>query len=184
MVVKTFDYLNLHQLNLTYDVVNLLTKIHAYQGQASVHAQLEPEIWDKLVDSAMIQSTKASNSIEGICTSNTRLQELVEQTTGTKNRDEEEIAGYRHVLAMIHEGFEVITITPNNVLALHKQLYAYSDKSHRGQFKTQDNQITETDAFGHKQVHFTPAPAYLTPQMVPNFAKRMTKQSQPVRSIH
>ena len=52
---------------------------------------------------ALIQSTGASNRIEGIFTSDQRLKELVSHKAEPHNRSEQEIAGYREVLATIHE---------------------------------------------------------------------------------
>ena len=63
---------------------------------------------EKLVEIAKIQSTEASNAIEGIVTTSTRIKQLVEEKTMPKNRDEQEIAGYRDVLNIIHESFDVI----------------------------------------------------------------------------
>lgn len=64
----------------------------------------------------MIQSTKASNQIEGLFTSDKRLKELVAKKTEPRNRSEEEIAGYREVLATIHESYEYIVPRPNIIL--------------------------------------------------------------------
>lgn len=79
-----------------------------------------PEELEKLVEIAKIQSTEASNAIEGIVTTNTRIRQLVEEKTTPRNRDEQEIAGYRDVLSIIHENFDVIPITRNYILQLHK----------------------------------------------------------------
>ena len=65
---------------------------------------------------AKIQSTEASNAIEGIVTTNIGIKQLVEEKTTPKNRDEEQIAGYRDVLNIIHESFDTIPITQNYIL--------------------------------------------------------------------
>jgi Fic family protein len=72
-----------------------------------------------------VQSTEASNAIEGIVTTDTRIRQLVEQKTTPKNRNEQEIAGYRDVLEIIHESFDAIPITQNYILQLHKILYSH-----------------------------------------------------------
>ena len=65
---------------------------------------------------AKIQSTEASNAIEGIVTTNIGIKQLVEEKTTPKNRDEDQIAGYRDVLNIIHESFDTIPITQSYIL--------------------------------------------------------------------
>ena len=110
----------------------------------------------------MIQSTGASNRIEGIFTSDKRLEELVSQKAEPRNRSEQEIAGYREVLSTIHEGYEYINPRPNIILQLHRDLYSYSQGAAGGSYKNSDNVIAETDAKGHQKAHFIPVPAFQT----------------------
>ena len=72
-----------------------------------------------LLEVALIQSTGASNRIEGIFTSDKRLEELVSQKAEPRNLSEQEIAGYREVLSTIYEGYEYINPRPNIILQLH-----------------------------------------------------------------
>lgn len=62
-------------------------------------------VLDKLVEIARIQSVEDSNKIEGIVTTQVRIKELINEKTMPRNRDEEEIAGYRDVLNTIHESY-------------------------------------------------------------------------------
>lgn len=100
---------------------------------------------EKLVEIAKRQSTEASNAIEGIRTTSTRLKQLCEEKTTPKNRDEEEILGYRDVLNTIHESYEYIPIRSNYILQLHRDLYKYTEKSIGGQFNISQNVIVSTD---------------------------------------
>ena len=75
------------------------------------------------MDIAKVQRTETSNAVEGIVTTNTRLRKLVEEKTTPRNRNEQEIAGYRDVLSLIHENFDAIPISRNYILQLHKILY-------------------------------------------------------------
>jgi len=111
---------------------------------------------------AKIQSTGASNRIEGIHTTDKRLEELVRSKSVPRNRNEQEIAGYRDVLSTIHESFDYIYPRPNIILQLHKQLYSFAQSSVGGSYKNADNFITETDADGNEKIRFQPIPAYLT----------------------
>lgn len=166
MAVKEFNYRELKKLTLSHDLVNTMTKIHEYKGKQELYIETKPEILSKLTDLAFIQSTEASNMIEGIATTNGRLKQIVEEKVQPRNRDEEEIAGYRDVLKLIHDSYEYITVTTNDILTLHKNLYNYSAKSYKGKFKSIDNVITEKDLDGNQRVRFVPAPAYLTPDLM------------------
>jgi Fic family protein len=119
---------------------------------------------EKLVEIAKVQSTEASNAIEGIVTTNTRIKQLVEEKTTPKNRDEQEIAGYRDVLNIIHESFDAIPITKNYILQLHKILYSHMNNPVAGQTKTVQNYISATYQDGHTEVLFTPLAPYETPE--------------------
>jgi len=92
----------------------------------------------------MIQSTEASNAIEGIVATNTRIRQLVQEKTMPRNRDEQEIAGYRDVLAIIHESFDAILITQNYILQLYKVLYSHMSNPVAGHMKTVQNYISTT----------------------------------------
>lgn len=96
---------------------------------------------DRLVELAKVQSTEASNAIEGIVTTNQRLKQLMSEKTSPRNRDEQEILGYRSVLDMVHESFEYMPISANVILQLHKKLYSYLPSSFGGVFKTTANEI-------------------------------------------
>jgi Fic family protein len=89
----------------------------------------KPDILKSMLEVAKVQSTGASNRIEGIFTTDKRLVELVSEKAEPLNRDEEEIAGYREVLNTIHENYEHIILKPNVILQLHRDLYSLLTKS-------------------------------------------------------
>ena len=119
-----------------------------------------------LLEVAKIQSTGTSNRIEGIFTSDERLAELVREKAEPRNRSEEEIAGFREVLATIHESYEYISPRVNTLLQLHKELYSFSGLSVGGRFKTTDYVVAETDKDGRQKVRFQPVAAFLTEDAV------------------
>lgn len=121
--MRTFDYSILKNENWDSEVLGLVAQIHEYKGRQELYLRQKPEKLDKLVELAKIQSTEASNELEGIRTTNTRLKQLVADKTTPKNRDEEEIMGYRDVLNTIHESYEYIPIRANYILQLHRDLY-------------------------------------------------------------
>lgn len=117
----------------------------------------QPNELDSLVEIAKIQSTESSNAIEGIRTTNTRLKQLVTERTAPKNRNEEEIAGYRDALNIIHESFAYIPITTDYILQLHQILYSHNtQKAIGGKFKSVQNYISATDENGNTFNLFTP----------------------------
>lgn len=141
---------------------DLISKIYEYKGKQELYVANFSDVLDKMIEVAKIQSTKSSNAIEGISTNDTRLEELMNKKSEPKNRNEEEIYGYREVLDIIHENYENIEFTKNNILTLHNRLYSYSEENHNGKFKTMDNSIVETNALGEKKVRFQPVSAFET----------------------
>ena len=102
------------------------TKIFDYKGKQELFLEANIDELKKLLEVAFIQSTGASNRIEGIFTSDKRLEEIVNEKAEPHNRSEQEIAGYREVLSTIHESYEYIIPRPNIILQLHRDLYSYS----------------------------------------------------------
>ena len=160
--MKIFNYVDTPKALLTPDIVAMLTSIHEHKGKQDLYIEVHADALTTLMDIAKIQSTGASNRIEGIHTTDKRLEELVRDKSAPRNRSEQEIAGYRDVLATIHESFDYIDPRPNIILQFHKQLYSFAQSSIGGSYKNADNYITETDAEGNQKTRFTPVPAYLT----------------------
>ncbi|MBF1072392.1 MAG: Fic family protein, partial [Solobacterium sp.] len=117
----------------------------------------------KLIDIAKIQSTESSNEIEGIVTTSVRLKQLLEEKTTPRNRNEQEIVGYRDVLDIIHENFDVIPISRNYILQMHKILYSHMNNPLAGKTKNVQNYISATYPDGHSEVLFTPLSPFETP---------------------
>ena len=121
--MRNFDYRELTGHSWDSEIIGLVAQIHEYKGRQELYLKQKPVELDRLIKIAKVQSTEASNEIEGIRTTNTRLLQLVRDKTTPRNRDEEEIMGYRDVLNTIHENFEFIPITSNYILPLHRDLY-------------------------------------------------------------
>ena len=170
--MRTFDYtINATKL-LTPEIVQMIGSIHEHKGKQELFLEANIDELKTLLEVALIQSTGASNRIEGIYTSDARLEELVKQKAEPRNRSEQEIAGYREVLATIHESYEFITPRPNIILQLHRDLYSYSQGAIGGVFKNSDNVIAETDAEGHQKARFIPVPAFQTAEAVDELCTR------------
>ncbi|MGI6766700.1 MAG: Fic family protein [Lentihominibacter sp.] len=147
----------------TPEIVSLLTKLHEYKGKQTLFIEAKPDVLTQLTELAKIQSTDASNRIEGIFTSDARLKKIVQNKTMPRNRSEREIAGYRDVLSTIHENYRYLPVRPAIVLQLHRDLYKFRGSSAGGNFKPADNYINEKDAEGNESVRFVPIPAWETP---------------------
>ncbi len=169
--MRTFDYSRLTEKTWDTDILNLIAKIHECKGRQELFIRQKPVELDRLVEIAKIQSTEASNKIEGIVTTNTRMKQLFEEKTTPRNRDEDEIMGYRDVLNTIHESYEYIPIRPSYILQLHRDLLKRAGLSYGGHFKNVQNYINETRPDGTVITRFTPVAPYDTPDAVEGLCK-------------
>ena len=164
--MRVYEYNNKWKQLLTPEIVTMLASIHEFKGEQNLFIESQSDTLTQLLEIAKIQSTEASNKIEGIFTSNERLKKLVANKTTPKSRNEQEIAGYRDVLATIHENYEFIPIKPSIILQLHRDLYKFSGKSIGGTYKNSDNVIAEEDEQGNRFIRFQPIPAWETPDAI------------------
>ena len=162
--MRSFHYGKIKDQKWDLEVLGLIAAIYKEAGKQELYLKQKPEALEKLVEIAKIQSTEASNAIEGIVTTNTRIKQLVEEKTSPKNRNEQEIAGYRDVLGIIHDSFDAIPITRNYILQLHKVLYSHMNNPLAGRTKTVQNYISATYPDGHTETLFTPLAPYETPE--------------------
>ena len=161
--MRTFNYSLIKDNKWDSEMLGLIAAIYKEAGKQEMYLKQRPEELEKLVEIAKIQSTEASNAIEGIVTTNLRIRQLVKEKTTPKNRNEQEIAGYRDVLSIIHESFDAIPITQNYILQLHKILYNHMNNPVAGRTKTVQNYISATYPDGHTETLFTPLAPYETP---------------------
>lgn len=164
--MKDFDFKKEYQKLLTPDIVALLTQIHEHKGQQNLFIEANKDVLSELLEIAKIQSTEASNRIEGIITTEERLKKIACDKTMPKNRSEREIAGYRDVLKSIHESYDYMPIRPGMILQLHRDLYKYNGTTAGGSFKNSDNVIEEELSDGTKRIRFQPVPAWETAEAV------------------
>ena len=161
--MRDFNYSAIREQKWDATILGLIAAIYKEAGKQELYLKHRPEELEKLVEIAKVQSTEASNAIEGIVTTNTRIRQLVEEKTTPRNRDEQEIAGYRDVLNIIHENFDVIPITQNYILQLHKILYSHMNNPMAGRTTNVQNYISATYPDGHTETLFTPLAPFETP---------------------
>lgn len=175
--MRIFDYSQLKGRTWDSELLGLVAQLHEYKGRQEMYLRQKPADLDRLIEIAKIQSTEASNEIEGIRTTNTRLKQLVQDKTTPHNRDEQEIMGYRDVLNTIHENYEYIPVRSSYILQLHRDLYRYSEKSIGGQFKNSQNFISAVDANGRAFILFEPLPPYETPAAIDSICENYNRVS-------
>lgn len=161
--MRRFDYTSIPNELLDSEIMNLVSAIHEYKGKQELFIEAKPDVLEAMLEVAKIQSTGASNRIEGIFTSDERLDALMKTKAEPRSRSEREIAGYREVLNLIHESYDYMVPHTNVILQLHRDLYHFSPSSSGGNFKNADNIIAETDATGNRSVRFQPLSAFETP---------------------
>lgn len=162
--MRRFNYSKLKEQFWDSEILGLIAAIYKEAGKQELYLKQRPKELERLVEIAKIQSTEASNAIEGIVTTNTRIRQLVEEKTTPRNRDEQEIAGYRDVLNIIHESFDAIPITRNFILQLHKIMCSHLNNPMAGKTKNVQNYISATYPDGHTDILFTPMAPYETPE--------------------
>lgn len=166
--MKDYSFKNKYLKLLTPDIVSLVSQIHEFKGQQSLYIEAKSDALAQLVEIAKIQSTEASNRIEGIITTDERLKCIVKDKTVPRTRSEKDIAGYRDVLATIHENYDFIPPRSNMILQLHRDLFRFSGTSIGGKYKLSDNAITEELSDGTKRVRFDPVHAWETTEAINN----------------
>ena len=162
--MRMFNYSKIREQKWDSEILSYIAAIYKEVGKQELYLKQRPEELEKLVEIAKIQSTEASNAIEGIVTTSTRIRQLVTEKTTPRNRDEQEIAGYRDALSVIHENFDVIPITRNYILQLHKIMYSHMNNPMAGQTKNVQNYISASWPDGHTEILFTPLAPYETPE--------------------
>ena len=173
--MRTFNYSKINDQKWDSELLGLIAAIYKEAGKQEMYLKQRPQELEKLVEIAKIQSTESSNAIEGIVTTNTRIKQLEEDKTAPRNRDEQEIAGYRDVLNIIHENFDAIPITPNYILQLHKILYSHMNNPNAGRTKSVQNYISASYPDGTTRTLFTPLDPFETPEALESICNEFNR---------
>ena len=104
--MRTLNYKTEYRKLLSLEIVSYLTQIHEMKGRQNLLVEAQKDALAELLDIAKIQSTEASNRIEGIITTDDRLKKIVMNKTTPRGRSEREIAGYRDVLSTVYENHD------------------------------------------------------------------------------
>ena len=157
--MRKFDYSFLSDGLFPANLINITGLIYSLKTGAEIRKDEFQKIFTDLEKVAKVQSIKSSNEIEGIVTSDERIQEIVNQSSEPLNHNEAEIAGYRDALNEIHLNYKTIEFNENTILKLHEILMSYSGDKYAGKYKNEDNVILEIDSYGNRKVRFRPISA-------------------------
>ena len=160
--MKSFEKKYIEVLKFPAETLSNLRAIGEYKGREELYNKQSPDVLEKLLESAVVESAESSNRIEGVTAPHERVKMIVEANIKPRNRSEQEIAGYRDVLNLIHQSHKDIPLSENVILQFHSTLYRYTTiKS--GFWKKMDNEIIERKKNGTKIVRFKPISAKDTP---------------------
>lgn len=176
----------LRHLSFSADEAAAMRTLGEYQGKQALFYKQSPETLESLKQVAVIESSESSNRLEGITAPKERIEALVLKNSTPKDRSEQEIAGYRDALSMIHEAAErkefpaseVIPFSTNVVLQIHSTICRFMPNP-GGKWKPTDNEITETHPDGTKRVRFVPTTAVQTPHAMEDLVKNYQQAIKP-----
>lgn len=163
------DYL----AKLRFDTQQLATlrALGEYRGKQQLYVAQSPEVLSDLRQVAVVESTESSNRLEGVVVAAHRLKSLVLKNAAPQSRSEQEVAGYRDALGLIHESGDQMPFSEGTVLQLHGILYRYMPQP-GGQWKATNNDIIERHPDGSSRVRFRPVAAHLTPMAMSDLITR------------
>ena len=154
-----FDYSFLDNGLLPARIVNLTSTISALVALANERRDKNQIVYTQLESIARVQSVKNSNAIEGIITTDARINEIVNGNSAPLNHNEMEIAGYRDMLDEIHRAHRMLAINEDTILHMHKVMLNIANYPYGGLYKTEDNLIMQIDSSGRRHVRFKPVAA-------------------------
>ncbi len=178
--MKSFEKKYLENLRFPPQTISNLRAVGEYKGKEELYGKQSPDALGKLLESAIIESTECSNRIEGVTAPHARVEMIVKANATPRNRSEQEIAGYKDVLNLIHQSHKDIPLSENVILQFHSMLYRYTT-IRSGSWKKMDNEIVEMKPDGTKVLRFKPVPAHETPfamkELISSYGTYLEKES-------
>lgn len=156
-------------------------------GKQKLFIKQRPETLESLRTVAAIESADSSNRLEGIVAPKARIRALIKDKVAPRDRPEQEIAGYRDTMELIHQAGKDMPVTSNVIRQLHQRLYSYMPEE-GGHWKIADNEIIEKDAGGNiAKIRFKPVSAVETPQamdtLIENYNQALADDRNPMLVI-
>jgi len=163
--MRSFEYGNLLETPISHSLLMSVRALGEFRGRQALYRQQSPEVLETLRRVAMVQSAESSNRIEGITVAPGRVDRLVAKKAKPQDRPEQEVAGYRDILAAIHAKHQNLRFSTGLLLEWHRTLYRYTGER-AGQWKRKDNAIWEVRPDGRQVVRFKPVSAVATPEFM------------------
>lgn len=149
-----------------------LADIMESRGKQELFTKQSPQRLKTLREHALIESAVSSNRIEGVEVDKSRIATIVFGKSLLRDRDEEEVRGYRKALKRIHEKGANLPITEETVLELHRLTKGEIWDS--GRYKEKDSDIIKTFSNGRSRIRFKTVPASKTPSCMKELMKLYT----------
>lgn len=184
MLAKSLVSSYLDVIAFSTSEASTLKRLGEYRGRQDLYRQQAPEVLASLKQVALIESAESSNRIEGVTAPHERVEALIMRPTAPANRSEQEIAGYRDALNLIHEAASSMAFSVNVILQLHTMLYRFLPGG-GGRWKMTQNDIVERNPDGSVQrVRFTPVTPVATPQamedLVVGYGRSVDQEREPL----
>ena len=157
--MRKYDYSFLEEGSISASLINIITNIYTMKAHDDERKEKFSSVYTELEKIAKVQSVKSSNEIEGILTTDQRINAIVNGNSTPLNHNEQEIAGYRDALNVIHTSFNSKMLNESFVLSLHELLLNTSRPDVAGQYKKEDNVIIDVKPDGTRHIRFSPVPA-------------------------
>lgn len=161
--MRKYDYSFLKDIKVPVNFLNLTNIIYALRNEEENKKKDYPKIFTNLEKIAIVQSVKGSNAIEGIITTDKRIEEIVNHNSNPLNHNEKEIQGYKDALNIIHNNYQNIKIDIDSILNLHLILTKNTNQLYKGMFKKEDNIIRETRPSAESFIRWKPVSSLDTP---------------------
>ncbi len=142
----------------------LMNSIAEHKGKQGLYAKQSPQVLKTLLEAALIESAESSNRIEGVTVDHARLKPLVIGRSKPRGRSEEEVAGYRKALDLIHRKHQSLKIDTETIKELHR--LCRGELWDAGNWKERNNDIIRKHQDGRIEVIFKPVSAAKTQEMM------------------
>ena len=122
------------------------------RGKQALFTKQSPQRLRVLREHALIESAVSSNRIEGVEVDRARIGTLVFGRPRLRDRNEEEVRGYRDALTLVHEQGGRLPVSEATILELHR--LARGETGDAGRYKTANSDIIERYPDGRERVRF------------------------------
>jgi Fic family protein len=158
-----------------------LTDLAEARGKQDLFTKQAPQRLKSLKEHAIIESAVSSNRIEGIEIDGRRIGTVVFGKRMLRDRDEEEVRGYRKALELIHAEGSKLKVTEKTIRKLH--CLSRGEIWDAGKYKEKDSDIIEHLADGRKRVRFVTVKAKDTPQMMRDLVSTWSEVTRAARDL-